>query len=47
VLGHEEVVEEAFVDVFCDLVYGAGWMDMDRVDEVERECNWALVSARA
>jgi hypothetical protein len=43
VLGAEEFVEEAFVDVFCDLVYGAGWMDTDRVDEVERECNWALV----
>jgi hypothetical protein len=43
VLGTEEWVEEAFVDVFCDLVYGAGWMDTDRTDEVERECNWALV----
>jgi hypothetical protein len=45
VLGTEEWVEEAFVDVFCDLVYGAGWMDTDRTDEVERECNWALVGA--
>jgi hypothetical protein len=45
VLGPEEFVEEAFVDVFCDLVYGAGWMDTDRVDEAERECNWALVSS--
>jgi hypothetical protein len=45
VLVTEEWVQEAFVDVFCDLVYGAGWMDTDRTDEVERECNWALVSA--
>jgi hypothetical protein len=45
VLGSEEFVEEALVDVFTDLVYGAGWMDTDRVDEVERECHWALVSS--
>ena len=43
VMAAEEVVEEAFVDVFCDLVYGGGWMDIERGEEVDRECNWALV----
>lgn len=43
VMGSEEVIEEAFVDVFCDLVYGGGWMDMEREEELDRECNWALV----
>ena len=46
VLGSEEVIEEAFVDVFCDLIYGGGWMDEERREETDRECNWALVSAR-
>lgn len=44
VMGSEEVIEEAFLDVFCDLVYGGGWMDIERVEETDRECNWALVS---
>ena len=44
VVSSEEIVEEAFLDVFCDLVYGGGWMDMERVEETDRECNWALVS---
>ena len=26
-LGPEELVEEAFVDVFCDLLWGGGWME--------------------
>ena len=43
VLGGEEVIEEAFLDVFCDLVYGGGWMDVERGEETDRECNWALV----
>lgn len=43
VIGREEWVEESFVDVFCDLIYGGGWMDLERAEEVERECNWALV----
>jgi hypothetical protein len=43
-MGSEEVIEEAFLDVFCDLVYGGGWMDLERVEETDRECNWALVS---
>jgi hypothetical protein len=44
VVGNEEVIEEAFVDVFCDLVYGGGWMDLERDEELDRDCNWALVS---
>ncbi|THH15455.1 hypothetical protein EW146_g5031 [Bondarzewia mesenterica] len=47
VMGSEEVIEEAFIDVFCDLVYGGGWMDMEREEEVDRECNWALVEFKA
>ena len=42
-MGAEEVIEEAFVDVFCDLIYGGGWMDVERGEEADRECNWALV----
>ena len=45
IMGGEEVIEEAFVDVFCDLIYGGGWMDDERREETDRECNWALVSA--
>lgn len=44
VMGSEEMVEEAFMDVFCDLVYGGGWMDIERGEETDRECNWALVN---
>lgn len=44
VMGAEEVIEEAFIDVFCDLIYGGGWMDVERSEEANRECNWALVS---
>ena len=47
VLGSEEVIEEAFIDVFCDLVYGGGWLDIERCEEIDRECNWALVSGSA
>jgi hypothetical protein len=43
IMGAEVIIEEAFTDVFCDLVYGGGWMDIER-EEVDRECNWALVS---
>jgi len=43
VMGSEEVIEDAFIDVFCDLVYGGGWMDMEREEVIDRECNWALV----
>jgi hypothetical protein len=44
VVGAEEMIEEAFLDVFCDLVYGGGWMDLERGEELDRECNWALAS---
>jgi len=43
VMGTEVIIEEAFMDVFCDLVYGGGWLDTER-EESDRECNWALVS---
>lgn len=41
VVGQEEVIEEAFLDVFCDIV--CGWAGVSEVSEAERECNWALV----
>jgi hypothetical protein len=44
VIGSEEVIEEAFLDVFCDLIYGGGWMDLERGETLDRDCNWALVS---
>lgn len=55
VLGTEEVVEEAFVDVFCDLVWGGGWREEvggtpsaeGPTTEVERECNWALIEFKS
>ncbi|KAG1745102.1 uncharacterized protein EDB91DRAFT_1220686 [Suillus paluster] len=55
VLGTEEMVEEAFVDVFCDLVWGGGWREEIGVildaegpaAEVERECNWALIEFKS
>jgi len=28
VLGTEVIVEEAFIDRFCDLMYGGGWMEI-------------------
>lgn len=42
-IGNEEVIEEAFLDVFCDLIYGGGWMDLERGEMLDRDCNWALV----
>ncbi|KAI0086822.1 hypothetical protein BDY19DRAFT_986408 [Irpex rosettiformis] len=47
VLGSEEVIEEAFLDVFCDLIYGGGWMDVERSEEMDRDCNWALVEFKS
>jgi hypothetical protein len=44
IIGAEVIIEEAFMDVFCDLMYGGGWMEIER-EEVDQECNWALVSA--
>ena len=43
-IGAEVIIEEAFMDVFCDLMYGGGWMEIEW-EEVNRESNWALVSA--
>ena len=43
-MGAEVSIEEAFMDVFCDLMYGGGWMEIE-LEEVDRECNWALVRA--
>jgi hypothetical protein len=42
-MGAEVIIEEAFMNVICDLMYGGGWMEIER-EEVDRECNWALVS---
>ncbi|EKM51347.1 uncharacterized protein PHACADRAFT_263416 [Phanerochaete carnosa HHB-10118-sp] len=47
VVGAEEVIEEAFIDVFCDLIYGGGWLDVERGEEADRECNWALVEFKS
>ncbi|KJA15902.1 hypothetical protein HYPSUDRAFT_207491 [Hypholoma sublateritium FD-334 SS-4] len=47
VIGNEEIIEEAFVDVFCDLIYGGGWMDLERGEMLDRDCNWALVEYKS
>ncbi|KAF7291451.1 F-box domain-containing protein [Mycena indigotica] len=52
VLGAEEVLEEAFLDVFCDLLYGGGWMERAAgvggpSAELARECSWALVEYKS
>ncbi|KAF4622115.1 hypothetical protein D9613_009300 [Agrocybe pediades] len=47
VVGSEEVIEESFVDVFCDLIYGGGWMDLERGEMLDRDCNWALVEYKS
>ena len=44
VMGSEVIIEGALMDVFCDLMYGGGWMEIEQ-EEVDRECNWALVRA--
>ncbi|KAI0271985.1 hypothetical protein BGY98DRAFT_1108804 [Russula aff. rugulosa BPL654] len=46
VMGAEVVIEESFVDVFCDLIYGGGWINIGR-EEIDRECNWALVEFKS
>jgi roadblock/LC7 domain-containing protein len=43
-MGTEMVIEESFIDVFCNLMYGGGWMEIEG-EEVDRECNWALVGS--
>ncbi|KAF5331914.1 hypothetical protein D9611_008915 [Ephemerocybe angulata] len=47
VIGNEEVIEAAFLDVFCDLIYGGGWMDLERGEALDRDCNWALVEYKS
>ncbi|KAI1786123.1 hypothetical protein LXA43DRAFT_1065348 [Ganoderma leucocontextum] len=47
IMGGEELIEEAFLDVFCDLIYGSGWMDDERREETDRDCNWALVEFKS
>ncbi|KAG7442004.1 uncharacterized protein BT62DRAFT_1011045 [Guyanagaster necrorhizus] len=41
VVGQEEVIEEAFLDVFCDIL--CGWAGVTDMNEADRECNWALI----
>ncbi|SJL14904.1 uncharacterized protein ARMOST_18380 [Armillaria ostoyae] len=41
VVGQEEVIEEAFLEVFCDIV--CGWAGVSEISEADRECNWALI----
>ncbi|KZW03173.1 hypothetical protein EXIGLDRAFT_759057 [Exidia glandulosa HHB12029] len=45
VLGQEEIIEEAFLDVFCDLIWSAGWQD--RREQTFRDCNWAMVEYKS
>ncbi|KAF7293338.1 F-box domain-containing protein [Mycena kentingensis (nom. inval.)] len=52
VVGSEEVIEEAFLDVFCDLLYGGGWMERATGvggpnAELAKECSWALVDYKS
>jgi hypothetical protein len=47
----EEIIDEGYLSVFCDIVYGGGLGWMDRADRMgtgmggggEREGSWALV----
>ncbi|KAK0479319.1 hypothetical protein IW261DRAFT_1480216, partial [Armillaria novae-zelandiae] len=41
VVGQEKVIEEAFLDVFCDIV--CGWASVSDLNECDRECNWSLI----
>lgn len=43
-LGGEQLIEEGFVGVFCDLIYGGGPGWMERSEGTFRESNWAIVS---
>ena len=40
IMSNEDIIEEPFLGVFCDLIYG-GWLD--RSELIFRDCNWALV----
>ncbi|KAJ3739811.1 hypothetical protein DFH05DRAFT_500906 [Lentinula detonsa] len=48
VLGPEQIIEEAFLDVYCDLLRGSGWSEaLHSVISDNRPCNWALVEFKA
>ncbi|ESK90800.1 hypothetical protein Moror_4037 [Moniliophthora roreri MCA 2997] len=58
IIGGEEVIEEAFVDVFCDLIWGSGWGEglagmsgareqQGKIIIEDRECCWALVEFKS
>ncbi|KAI6144186.1 hypothetical protein BKA82DRAFT_4175223 [Pisolithus tinctorius] len=47
VVGSEVVIEEAFLSVFCDLIYGSGWSSIGHGEKIDRESNWALVEFKA
>ncbi|KAF5380338.1 hypothetical protein D9757_007926 [Collybiopsis confluens] len=58
VLGQEQIIEEAFVDVFCDLVRGSGWGQVSApsaaagyghssLRDEGRNCHWTLVEFKA
>ncbi|GJJ14101.1 hypothetical protein Clacol_008358 [Clathrus columnatus] len=45
ILGGEEAVEENFLEIWCDVLYGGGWVR--REERVWRDCSWALVDYKA
>ncbi|KAJ3774386.1 hypothetical protein FB446DRAFT_787002 [Lentinula raphanica] len=48
VLGPEQIVEEAFLDVYCDLLLGSGWNEaLHAVAPDNRSCNWAMVEFKS
>ncbi|KAJ3860703.1 hypothetical protein EV359DRAFT_48626 [Lentinula novae-zelandiae] len=48
VLGPEQIIEEAFLDVYCDLLQGSGWNEgLHSLASDNRPCNWALVEFKA
>ncbi|KAJ4470941.1 hypothetical protein J3R30DRAFT_3686098 [Lentinula aciculospora] len=48
VLGPEQIIEEAFLDVYCDLIRGSGWSEgLHSIASDNRSCNWALVEFKA
>jgi len=44
VMDTEVIIDEALMDVFCDLMYDGGWMEIEP-EEGDRECDWALMRA--
>ncbi|KAF9067319.1 hypothetical protein BDP27DRAFT_923863 [Rhodocollybia butyracea] len=48
VLGPEQIIEEAFLDVYCDLLRGSGWCEgLHTLTYDNKSCNWALVEFKA